>query len=293
MCRLEANEAGVSSYMADAVKFVPVDDPDVRISNAHYYTWYDADENGELDSGEDVYLVNFVDSDADGELDAREYYRVDEIDDDDNVESGELKSVSSTDEIERFIPKNYDENGNFVDYRSDAEDLQNFANWYQYYRRRELAAKAVVATSINSLERVKIGLYSINSGVRQPVLPIKVDMAASAIVDNYDAGYSATGSWSNSSATDEYEGQSRYTSQVGATATWTPDLPVTGTYNVYAWWCYWSTRDTNALYTINHADGTDTMRINQQEDTGQWILLGTHNFDAGSSGYVRVDARRQ
>jgi hypothetical protein len=152
-----------------------------------------------------------------------------------------------------------------------------------------LTAKAVVANAINSLGGVSIGLYTINSGVRQPVLPIKLDMAASEIVDNKDAGFTETGSgWNESGAKDEYKGSSFYNSNVGRTATWTPDLPVAGTYNVYGWWCYYNTRDTNALYTVNYSGGSASMRVNQQQNAGQWILLGTYDFDAGTTGNVTV-----
>ena len=291
--RLEAPRVDTDccDYSADAVKFV---DPiasaaaTVSIKNAHYYTWHDADDDGELGSGENIYLINFVDSDADTILDTREYYRVDNTDGNDIVEDGELFAVTDTAEQDLIKPKVYDEDGNFVSYKTDAEDLQNFANWYQYYRRRELTAKAVVANAINSLSGVSIGLYTINSGVRQPVLPIKLDMAASEIVDNQNAGFSKTGTWSESGASHEYDGSSYYTSQLGATATWTPDLPVAGTYNVYAWWCYYNTRDTNALYTVNYSGGSASMRVNQQQNAGQWILLGTYNFDAGTAGNVSV-----
>ena len=293
--RLEAPivDADCCDYSADAVKFV---DPDtaaaatVSIKNAHYYTWHDVDEDGALGSGENVYLVNFVDGGSG--VFTREYYRLDNTDGNNIVEDGELFAVTNTAEQNLIKPKLYDEDGNFVSYKTDAEDLQNFANWYQYYRRRELTAKAVVANAINSLGGVSIGLYSINTGageVRQSVLPIKLDMPASVIVDNKDAGFSTSGSgWNESGAKDEYEGSSYYNSNVGRTATWTPDLPVAGTYNVYAWWCYYNTRDTNALYTINHSGGSASMRKNQQQDAGQWILLGTYNFDAGTSGSVTV-----
>ena len=170
-------------------------------------------------------MVNFVDSDADNVLDSRAYYRVDNSDGDDIIEQGEFYTVTDTAEQELIKPAEYDEDGNFVSYKTDAEDLQNFANWYQYYRRRELTTKAVVANAINSLGGVSIGLYTINTGVRQPVRPVKLDMAASIIVDNKDAGFTETGSWKESSAGDEYEGSSYYTTGTGATATWTPDLP--------------------------------------------------------------------
>jgi Tfp pilus tip-associated adhesin PilY1 len=68
--------------------------------------------------------------------------------------------------------KLYDGTGDFVRYRTDAEDLQNFANWYSYYRRREFTAKAAVARVIKGLKGVQVGFYSVNRGLRQPVLPV-------------------------------------------------------------------------------------------------------------------------
>ena len=292
--RLEAPRVDTDccDYSADAVKFIDTGaaaTPTVSIKNAHYYTWHDADSNGELDNGENIYLINFVDSDADNVLDTRAYYRVDNTDGNDLVEDGELYTVTDTAEQDLIKPKVYDEDGNFVSYKTDAEDLQNFANWYQYFRRRELTAKGVVASAISNLGGVSIGLYTINSGVRQSVLPIKLDMAASQIIDNKDAGFATTGSgWKESGANDEYEGSSYYSYDEGDTATWTPDLPAAGTYNVYAWWCYYNTRDTNALYTVNYSGGSADIRVNQQQNAGQWILLGNYSFDAGTSGNVTV-----
>ncbi len=283
-------DADCCDYTADAVKFVDPDAAQVSIKNAHYYTWHDVDEDGALDSTENIYLINFVDSDANNVLDTREYYRIDNTDGNDIIEDGELFQVTDTAEQNLIKPSVYDEDGNWVSYKTDAEDLQNFANWYQYFRRRELTAKAVVANAVNSLGGVSIGFYTINPGVRQPVLPIKLDMPASVIVDNQDAGFSTTGSgWTESGAGDEYEGSSYYSYDEGDTGTWTPDLPVAGTYNVYAWWCYWDTRDTNALYTVNYSGGSASMRKNQQQTTGQWVLLGTYYFDAGTSGNVTVE----
>ena len=256
----------------------------ISIKNAHYYTWDDVDGDGDLDSGETVYLVNFVGG-------AREFYRVDDIDSDDIVEPGEL--IATLAPPGSIKPKIYDDQGKFVRYKTDAEDLQNFANWYSYYRRRELTAKAAVANIIRSLKGAQVGFYSINSGLRQTVLPVKVDMGFSVIVDNQDSGYQESGTWMESSAENEYNNSSRQTGNTGDYATWTPNLPRSGAYNVYAWWDYWSTGDTNPLYTITHAGGSATLRVNQQEDFSQWRLLGTYRFDAGTSGSVTVNRDSQ
>jgi Tfp pilus tip-associated adhesin PilY1 len=253
----------------------------ISIKNAHYYSWDDADVDGDLDSSESVYLVNFV-----GGL--REYYRFNDLNANDVVEPGELTSVLQSALPDTVKPKLYDEEGNFVGYKTDTQDLQNFANWYSFYRRRELTAKAALSNLIAGLVGVQVGFYSINDGLRQPVLPVKVDMGLSVIVDNQDSGYQESGNWTASSAATAYNGTARYTANTGDYATWTPDLAEAGTYNVYGWWDYLSTRDENALYTISHTGGENTVRVNQRENHTQWTLIGTFQFATGTSGSVTV-----
>ncbi|MDY6950796.1 MAG: PilC/PilY family type IV pilus protein [Thermodesulfobacteriota bacterium] len=269
----------------DSIKFVPTTGADVSIKNAHYYTWDDNDEDGEMDAGENVYLVNFVNG-------VREHYWFHDRNENHVVEGGELFPV---DDVPHFAKAAfYDEDGIFIEYKTDAEDLQNFANWYSYYRRRELTAKAAVSHAIMSLVGVQVGFYSINTGLRQPVLPVKLNVpdpggSTIVIVDNKDSGYQETGGrWYESGAHNEYKNSSRYTSYTGRYATWTPNLPEAGEYRVYAWWDYYSTRDTNALYKVYHNGGTYSVRKNQKQNYSKWSLLGTFNFDAGTSGKVQV-----
>ncbi len=281
---------------ADAVKFVSTAtaDSDINIANAHYYTWYDEDGDGTLDNGE-IYLVTWEDSDSDGTLDRRLYFQLDSSDDD-VVEARELKqlvyypSSQADDEVPDAIqPKIYAEDGTTFTFKTDEQDLQNFANWYSYYRRRELTAKAAVAQSLLDLDWVYAGFYTINSGVRQPVLPINVS-TNSIIIDNRDSGFTTTGSWSESSAQSygqEYRDSSLY-SYTG-TAKWTPSLTA-GTYNVYAYWGYAGSRTDQAEYTIYHNSGTATVTMdhNVQTEAFKWQLLGTFSFDEGATGYVTV-----
>jgi hypothetical protein len=109
-------------------------------------------------------------------------------------------------------------------------------------------------------------------------------------VDNRDQTTSRTGTWSVSSGPDPWEGESLYSSGTSATFRWTPQLPSSGTYAVYAWWTYHANRSTAVPYRIQHAQGTTTVTVNQREAAlgGQWNLLGTFEFAAGSSGYVEV-----
>ncbi len=286
--QLDASVAGTSKYSADAIKFVKSGTSGtVNIKNAHYYILNDANSNNAYDSGEDIYLVTWEDSNSDGVLDNRLYYKISGAGD--TVSSGTVVQVNYSDLPDSVKPASFKADGSFDHYKTDAEDLQNFANWYSYYRRRELAAKAAVASSIVDLNWVNVGFYTINSGVRQTVLPINVETNA-IIIDNKDSGYQETGSWHESSVSNEYENSSRYTKTTGGQAKWTPYIPSAQQYKVYAWWDYYSSRDTNALYTVHYNGGTDTIRVNQRDPatSNQWILLGTYSFAKGTSGYVTV-----
>ncbi len=48
--------------------------------------------------------------------------------------------------------------------RSYKDELQNFANWFQYYRKREFTAKAGVGSVISNSDAVRMGLYIYNGG---------------------------------------------------------------------------------------------------------------------------------
>ncbi len=269
----------------DSIKFVPTSGSSVSVKNAHYYTWDDLDEDGEMDPGEGMYLVNFVGG-------VRHHYWFNDRNGNHIVEGGELFPVDDVPHHAKAAF--YGDDGTFISYKTDAEDLQNFANWYSFYRRRELTAKAAVSHSIMNLVGVQVGFYSINTGLRQTVKPVKLNVpdpggSTIVIVDNKDSGYQESGGgWGESGASNEYKNSSRYASSSVRWATWTPNLPEAGEYKVYAWWDYYSTRDTNALYKVYHNGGVYSVRKNQKQNYSRWSLLGTFNFDAGTSGKVTV-----
>jgi hypothetical protein len=84
----------------------------------------------------------------------------------------------------------------------------------------------------------------------------------------------------------------------GATATWRPNIHTTANYKVYARWSAGPDRATDAPFTIYYYDvtiqddcypmviSTETVRVNQQINGGQWNYLGTYAFAAGTSCYV-------
>ena len=58
--------------------------------------------------------------------------------------------------------------------RPYAEERQNFANWYSFYRKRWLATVAAMTKVIPNLSGVNLGWRTINGNSVQPVLPVRV-----------------------------------------------------------------------------------------------------------------------
>lgn len=109
------------------------------------------------------------------------------------------------------------------------------------------------------------------------------------LLDNGQAGFSTSGTWSTSTTAGCYGADSRY-ANVGAaaTATWTKALPQAGFYDVYAWWTAGSNRATSARFDVTHAGGTTGVNKNQTQGGGGWNLIGRFQF--GTTGVVALNA---
>ncbi len=140
-------EEGENEVCADAVAFVPASN--VRIRNAHYYV---KNENG-------VYLVNM-----EGAYDSGDFGYYEVIDSDDDGKADQFNELT----------KGEADSAGIVTGRSYEEERVNFANWYSFYRKRELTAKNAIASVATSMEDVFIGLESINGDLGQEILPINV-----------------------------------------------------------------------------------------------------------------------
>ena len=157
-----------SYTVADAIRFTAsgsggsTSSTAANITHAHYHTFNDTNSNGELDTGEDQYLVNFTDSDNNNAFDAREFYLFVDADNDERVDDGELSLVDEAD-----VPS-------ALKNRSYAEDLQNFANWFSFYRKRWLTTVAALSLSLPEFQGVNLGYRTINGNGVQPVLPMRV-----------------------------------------------------------------------------------------------------------------------
>jgi hypothetical protein len=114
-------------------------------------------------------------------------------------------------------------------------------------------------------------------------------------VDNVDPGFSVVGEWFTYTGSEypKYGPDVRYkASGVGdATATFRPEIPVAGDYEVLVWLGTWSLGATNIPHIIQHADGSTEVPVNLKGPDygeGSWISLGTYRFEVGTSGTVVI-----
>ncbi|HQL76846.1 MAG TPA: M28 family peptidase [Verrucomicrobiota bacterium] len=112
---------------------------------------------------------------------------------------------------------------------------------------------------------------------------------ADIIIDNPAA--TVMGTWTNGvSSTDKY-GADYFYAFAGTGAGYVeyrPNLQASGNYQVYEWHPQGTNRTKDAPIAITHNGGTQTVTIDQQVGGGQWNLLGTFSFSAGTAGYVRI-----
>ena len=127
------------------------------------------------------------------------------------------------------------------------------------------------------------------------LLSVQVPVALSddLIVDNGDAGTSFTGTWSSYSGPERYGSGALWATAGGSVETYrfTPTIAVAGTYEVFAWNSCYGNRAINVPHVINHANGTDTIVVDQDCDTGthgEWFSLGSYQFNQGSVGYLEI-----
>ncbi|MEW6304103.1 MAG: galactose oxidase-like domain-containing protein [Verrucomicrobiota bacterium] len=112
------------------------------------------------------------------------------------------------------------------------------------------------------------------------------------IVDNTDVtGVSISGAWTASTSMAGYYGINYIhdgNTAGGKSVRYSPVVPATGSYQVYLRWTTGTNRATNVPVDVNHTGGTTTLSINQQNNNGTWVSLGTYNFSAGTTGNVLV-----
>jgi hypothetical protein len=118
---------------------------------------------------------------------------------------------------------------------------------------------------------------------------------ADIIIDNSDPGFQLTGSgyWDSrlNPPWPSYGNDFRFNDSGNGEdqAVYTFDIPVSGDYEVYAWWSSHSVCSQDTPYIIPFSDGTVTIRVDQQQNPGQWNFLATGSFDQGQHQIIISD----
>ncbi len=116
------------------------------------------------------------------------------------------------------------------------------------------------------------------------------------IIDNRDPApeMSRSGSWlvgdfGSPHGVDYHWASVTSSASPSATATYRPNVTIPGRYDVFTWWVHGSNRATSVPHRIAHAEGTQTVFVNQRNTGEAWRLLAEGiPFDSGSDGYVRI-----
>lgn len=115
-----------------------------------------------------------------------------------------------------------------------------------------------------------------------PQLPSEV------VIDNNDAATAKVGSWLPSGGVGPYNGQSVYNRDFGNSFSFLFTAPETGWYDVSMWWTAFSSRSAVTPVTIEHANGTVALTVNQLIDGAKWNTLGAWQYQAGQTYRVTL-----
>lgn len=114
--------------------------------------------------------------------------------------------------------------------------------------------------------------------------------ADTIILDNRSSSqFALSGTWDTGSSAGYHVTDYRYiltTTVESATATWTPVFPSLGTYEVSVWYTSGANRPVDAKYTVNYNGGSAAVYVNQTSAGGQWVPIGSWEFDATGGSVV-------
>lgn len=117
-----------------------------------------------------------------------------------------------------------------------------------------------------------------------------VSTGSEAVLDNGGPGTSSTGTWSVSSSTGYYGANSVW-SRDGSRYTWTFSPSQSGSYTVSMWWTVYPSRSAHVPVDIAYSGGSARVYVDQQQQGGQWNVLGTYLFSSGSAYSVTVTSQ--
>jgi hypothetical protein len=142
------------------------------------------------------------------------------------------------------------------------------------------------------VQQVNYPKLALELGADGQILNWGAQSSSGIVVDNSDPAVTYSGFWSNSASVAGYWGANYAhddnSGKGSKSATFTPNLPASGIYQVYLRWTANPNRATNVPVDIIHPAGTNTFTVDQTQNNGTWVLLLATNFTAGTSGSLRI-----
>jgi hypothetical protein len=143
-------------------------------------------------------------------------------------------------------------------------------------------------------------LYSLLPAIRQNVQVRLLQQEDAIAVDEDDPEFKRSQAyWHDGCGRDGHSFWTHSTTDPGLSANWAiwqPDLPLMGWYEVFAYVPSCSDESLpeyteSAHYRVYYRGGGTTVEVNQKEEQGRWVSLGTYEFYPGTTGYVYLDDR--
>jgi len=107
--------------------------------------------------------------------------------------------------------------------------------------------------------------------------------AETLVVDDLLTDFSASDSWTQVSDSAQRHATTYHTvlssTVETATASWSATVPESATYSVSVWYTDGSDRTSDAEYTVNYSNKTQSFFVDQRTGGGKWVLLGDFFFD--------------
>ncbi len=126
-----------------------------------------------------------------------------------------------------------------------------------------------------------------------PDIVLDCESAAAGTTTVPGGSITVNGAWTLNTAVDMRGAGTIHDGNVTKTSKWvlyTPTLPSAGLYQVSAWYQANAAYASNLGVVITAPGGAITRTLNQRVNGGQWNVLGTFQFNAGTSGTVKLVA---
>ena len=146
---------------------------------------------------------------------------------------------------------------------------------------------------IDSSPDQETGDFTLSTWIRLPAPEIEI------IIDNANGSptFTTQGNWGNRTSGSGYYKTNYKRESSGNSrdiwAKWTPVISVPGYYRFYMWWATNSDNKPDAApLEIVYNGGTDTLKtVNQRQNGGKWIYIGTYLMASGNSNYIKIIAK--